>query len=153
MEHDWHEAQQDSAQRMAQLTAEMEEAAAAAARAVREQSATEVQLAAEVHELQNRCVALERDVAQQREIVAQVVHERDALARDAQHLSLALAAKDQELGMLKRGTQGAAYWELLRHRRPLAPVNESRSRSTGEMLDKAQRTLQDARRASGAAHR
>ena len=153
VEHDWHEAQQDSAQRMAQLTAEMEEAAAAAARAVREQSATEVQLAAEVHELQNRCVALERDVAQQREIVAQVVHERDALARDAQHLSLALAAKDQELGMLKRGTQGAAYWELLRHRRPLAPVNESRSRSTGEMLDKAQRTLQDARRASGAAHR
>ena len=110
---------------------------------------------AQNHALQQRIRTLENDVSRRDLELVQLQSQRERLEDESLHFSLALcvdktnpsAAKDQELSMLKRGTQGSAYWQLLTRkaapetRRASGPAPR-RPRTTQETLDRVQRVLQ-----------
>ena len=106
---------------------------------------TEAALKADISAWQQRVRTLERDVAHRELDNVQLQKQRDSMKQELQTFTLALAAKDQELSMLKRGTQGSAYWDLITQRtrserRPLQNTT-NRVRSTQETVDKAQKML------------
>ena len=106
---------------------------------------TEAALKADISVWQQRVRTLEHDVAHRELDNVQLQKQRDSMKQELQTFTLALAAKDQELSMLKRGTQGSAYWDLITQRtrperRPLQNTT-NRVRSTQETVDKAQKML------------
>ena len=120
-----------------------------------ERDELEAGLKAQNHALQQRIRTLENDVSRRDLELVQLQSQRERLEDESLHFSLALcvdktnpsAAKDQELSMLKRGTQGSAYWQLLTRkaapetRRASGPAPR-RPRTTQETLDRVQRVLQ-----------
>lgn len=122
-----------------------------------EREELEAELKAENHALQQRIRTLENDVSRRDLELVQLQSQRERLEDESLHFSLALyvsmtltprAAKDQELQMLKRGTQGSMYWQLLTQRDParsesrkaLGPIT-NRSRTTEDTLARVQRVL------------
>ncbi|WFD25331.1 hypothetical protein MNAN1_000300 [Malassezia nana] len=106
----------------------------------------EAALKAENHALQQRIRTLENDVSRRDLELVQLQSQRDRLADESLHFSLALAAKDQELSMIKRGTQSSMYRYLLTQRTPvetrpaLGPLT-NRPRTAQETLERAKRVL------------
>ncbi|WFD29565.1 hypothetical protein MSPP1_000574 [Malassezia sp. CBS 17886] len=72
--------------------------------------------------LADRIRVLEHEVASRGLANIKLEKERDQVRREALDLSMALSAKQQELSLIKRGTQnGAAYLQLLSQRTARAP--------------------------------
>lgn len=116
-------------------------------RCQRERDEMEAGLKAEMGTWQQRVRTLEHDVAHRDLQTVQLQKQCDRLSQETHHFSLALAAKDQELSMLKRGTKGSAYWDLitqrtrLPERRALQNKTNLHARSTQETVDMAQKVL------------
>lgn len=116
-------------------------------RCQRERDEMEAGLKADMGTWQQRVRTLEHDVAHRDLQAVQLQKQCDRLSQETHHFSLALAAKDQELSMLKRGTKGSAYWDLItqRTRRPerraLQNKTNLHARSTQETVDMAQKVL------------
>ena len=116
-------------------------------RCQRERDEMEAGLKADMGTWQQRVRTLEHDVAHRDLQTVQLQKQCDRLSQETHHFSLALAAKDQELSMLKRGTKGSAYWDLItqRTRRPerraLQNKTNLHARSTQETVDMAQKVL------------
>ena len=113
----------------------------------RERDEVEAGLKAEMGTWQQRVRTLEHDVAHRDLQALQLQQQCDRLSQETHHFALALAAKDQELSMLKRGTKGSAYWDLITQRtrrserRALQNKTNVNARTTQETVDMAQKVL------------
>ena len=111
----------------------------------------EAELTAALHQQRKRISELEHDVAHRGLELVRLEKQKEQVAKEALHFSLALSAKEQEVQMLKRGTQDTpAYWKLLAQRsgperKPLQPVSTNARRVSSEA---AKRMLQDKRHAA-----
>ncbi|PKI83000.1 hypothetical protein MVES1_003182 [Malassezia vespertilionis] len=112
-----HEALLQAEARRDELEAHVAEEAEAILHLSAAKQEASAELLATVHTLRGRISALEHDVAHRGLEIVKLEKQCDRLSKEALNFSLALSAKQQEVDMLKRGTQRApAYWELLAQR-------------------------------------
>ncbi|WFC94214.1 hypothetical protein MBRA1_000847 [Malassezia brasiliensis] len=104
-------------ERVAELENQVHEGAQAVLRLSKAKQESEAELTATIHNQRKRIHSLEHDVAHRGLELVKLEKQKENLAKEAMHFSLALSAKDQELHMLKRGTQNAkAHWKVLAQR-------------------------------------
>mgnify|MGYP002716398924 CR=1 FL=1 len=101
-------------ERVAELENQVHDGAEAVLRLSKARQESEAELTATIHNQRKRIHALEHDVAHRGLELVKLEKQKENLTKEAMHFSLALSAKDQELQMLKRGTQNAtAHWKAL----------------------------------------
>ena len=104
-------------ERVAELENQVHEGAEAVLCLSKAKQESEAELTATIHNQRKRIHALEHDVAHRGLELVKLEKQKENLTKEAMHFSLALSAKDQELQMLKRGTQNAtAHWKTLAQR-------------------------------------
>lgn len=134
-------------ERITELEKQVREGAQAVLQLSKAKQEAEAELTAKIHKQQKRMHALEHDVAHRGLELVKLEKQKEHLSKEALHFSLALSAKDQELQMLKRGTQNAsAYWKVLGQRK-VAERRALHPRSTNEprkvSSEAAKRMVQD----------
>ncbi|WFD42016.1 hypothetical protein MPSI1_000653 [Malassezia psittaci] len=120
-------------QRISELENKAQEGANAILQLSKAKQEAEANLTATIHSQKNRIYALEHEVAHRGLEVVKLEKQKEHLAKEALHFSLALSAKDQELQMLKRGMQGASATRHLPNRHKSSDSRILQPRSTNEV--------------------
>ncbi|WFC97929.1 hypothetical protein MYAM1_000649 [Malassezia yamatoensis] len=119
-------------QRVSELENKVREGVSAILQLSKAKQEAEANLTATIHSQKNRIYALEHEVAHRGLEVVKLEKQKEHLVKEALHFSLALSAKDQELQMLKRGTQGPSAPRYLSNRHKSSEPRILQPRSTNE---------------------